>query len=236
MKLKQTDFNELRKIHTSFKPYKEMWYLARDFFFKETTWYNGFLSMFERDEFYHEINGACKNLLKIEKISFKERRHSAEIAKQLRAHYETLNPHLPLIIALRNPNLKLRHWNRLTEMTGIKLDANLAISLQDLLDQGVSKWIEDINEISDCASREQNLEDSLHKMREEWKQVAFEVHDFRDSGTYVLKKAEPIWELLDEQIVKTMVIASSPYVKFLKEEVGGWKSTLLRVQEILDYW
>jgi len=61
-------------------------------------------------------------------------------------------------------------------------------------------------------------------MKEEWRPIQFELNSFRDSETYVLKGAEPIWELLDEQIVKTMVIASSPYIKFLLNEVNTWKS------------
>jgi dynein heavy chain len=52
-------------------------------------------------------------------------------------------------------------------------------------------------------------------MRDEWKHVKFELSEFRSSGTYVLKGAEPIWDLLDEHIMKTMTIASSPYIKFL---------------------
>ena len=73
-------------------------------------------------------------------------------------------------------------------------------------------------------------------MREEWKSQIFDLGLFRDSGTYVLKSAEPIWELLDEQIVKTMVIASSPYIKFLLNEVNGWKNQLTRVQDVLEEW
>ena len=60
------------------------------------------------------------------------------------------------------------------------------------------KHQEEINEISDCASREQKLEDAIHKMRDEWRSIQFELQEFRDSETYVLKGAEPIWELLDE--------------------------------------
>ena len=66
-------------------------------------------------------------------------------------------------------------------------------------------------------------------MRDEWKAVMLELNEFRDSGTFVLKGAEPVWELLDEHIVKTMVIASSPYIKFLVGEVNSWKNQLIRV-------
>ena len=85
-------------------------------------------------------------------------------------------------------------------------------------------FIEDINEISDCSSRERKLEETMAKMREEWRHVKFELAEFRDSGTFVLKSAEPIWDLLDEHIMKTMTIASSPYIKFLLYEVNFWKN------------
>ena len=73
-------------------------------------------------------------------------------------------------------------------------------------------------------------------MRDEWRRVEFGLVEYRDSGTYLLHKPEPIWELLDEHILKTMVIASSPYVKFLQTEVTYWKQTLIRVQDILEEW
>jgi dynein heavy chain len=90
-------------------------------------------------------------------------------------------------------------------------------------------YVEEINEISDCASREKKLEDGIIKMRDEWKHIKFELAPFRESGTYVLKGAEPIWDLLDEHIMKTMSIASSPYVKFLINDVNYWKNTLIKV-------
>lgn len=33
-----------------------------------------------------------------------------------------------------------------------------------------------------------------------------------------------------------MVIASSPYIKFLFNEVNQWKNQLIKVQEILEDW
>lgn len=89
--------------------------------------------------------------------------------------------------------------------------------------------IEEINDISEIASRERKLEDAIFKMRDEWKHIKFDLAEFRDSGTYVLKGAEPIWDLLDEHIMKTMTIASSPYIKFLQSDVNYWKYTLIKV-------
>lgn len=80
------------------------------------------------------------------------------------------------------------------------------------------------------------MEDAISKMKDEWKPIIFELNPYRHSETFTLKGAEPIWELLDEHIVKTMVIASSPYIKFLLGEITAWKNLLIRVQEILEEW
>ena len=73
----------------------------------------GVLGGIEWDELTNEINKACTDLLKIEKINFKEKWSSAEIAKDLRKLYESFKPYLPLICALRNPTLKWRHWDKI---------------------------------------------------------------------------------------------------------------------------
>jgi len=45
-----------------------------------------------------------------------------------------------MICALRNPNLKLRHWKKLSEITKIhQLTEELDISLKDLIDKGILK-------------------------------------------------------------------------------------------------
>lgn len=73
-------------------------------------------------------------------------------------------------------------------------------------------------------------------MKDEWRNVMFRLADHEDSGTYLLHKPEPIWDLLDDHILKTMAIAGSPYVKFLRSEVTYWKTTLVRIQEVLEEW
>jgi dynein heavy chain len=75
--------------------------------------------------------------------------------------------------------------------------------------------LEDITDVSEIASREKKLEDAIQKMRDEWRNIKFELAPFRESETFILKGAEPIWDVLDDHIMKTMTIAASPYVKFL---------------------
>jgi len=73
-------------------------------------------------------------------------------------------------------------------------------------------------------------------MRDEWKLVKLTLVKFTKSDTYILQGVQPIWDLLDEHIQKTMLIASSPFAKHSMGEVLGWKQTLVKLQEILEEW
>lgn len=66
--------------------------------------------------------------------------------------------------------------------------------------------------------------------------MKFELALFRDSEVPILQGVQVIWDLLDEHIQKTMIIASSPYAKFFLSEALFWKSRLVKVQELLEEW
>jgi len=54
-------------------------------------------------------------------------------------------------------------------------------------------------------------------MKTEWSTIKFELTPFRDTGTYILRQLDPILDKLDEDLTKTMSIASSPFIKFLEK-------------------
>lgn len=96
--------------------------------------------------------------------------------------------------------------------------------------------VDEIIEISAIATKERQLESQLNKMNDEWKTVRFDLTPYRDSEVHILQGVQSIWDLLDEHIQKTMLIASSPYAKFFLSEALYWKSRLVKVQEILEEW
>lgn len=57
--LKKTDFSEVHKLKTDFMPFNTMWNLARDYFFKISTWMGGPLADFDREKITAEITNAC---------------------------------------------------------------------------------------------------------------------------------------------------------------------------------
>ncbi len=60
---------------------------------------------------------------------------------------------------MRNPALKPRHWAKIAEVTGVEFDQESnVLSLKKLLDNGIMEFKDQINEISEIASKEQSFE------------------------------------------------------------------------------
>lgn len=143
---------------------------------------------------------------------------------------------MPVLASLKNPDFKNVHFDILKKDYGIVIETTLSQSLAQLKEIGAIDIAGEIIEISAIATKERQLESQLNKMNDEWKTVRFELAEYRDSEVHVLQGVQSIWDLLDEHIQKTMLIASSPYAKFFLSEALYWKSRLVKVQEILEEW
>ena len=80
------------------------------------------------------------------------------------------------------------------------------------------------------------LEKQLAGMKEDWQPLAFEVKDYKNSGTSLIGGLDDIIALLDEHIVKTQTMRGSPFVKGILKECLEWEEQLKYGQSMLDEW
>ena len=75
--------------------------------------------------------------------------------------YEGFRPFLPLIVALRSPYLKMRHWVNIINLgkPPLEIEIDLHQSLETLVEMGIMDLIDEINEIAHFAARERKLEE-----------------------------------------------------------------------------
>lgn len=78
------------------------------------------------------------------------------------------------------------------------------------------------------------LEKSLHKMKEEWENLMFEMAHYRDTSFPILASCDEIQALLDDHIVKTLTMKGSVYVKPFEAELIEWEKKIHSVQDIID--
>lgn len=140
------------------------------------------------DKMPFDVQEACSVIFKLQKIDFKENHTALVICGELRKKFEEYRPYLPLVHALKNPNLMPRHYEIIRKLKDPEFEIyhDLQKSISDLCKIGVMDIIEEIAEVSDIASREKKLEDQIQKMHAEWKNLKFEMQEHKGSGTLIL--------------------------------------------------
>jgi dynein heavy chain len=109
------------------------------------------------------------------------------------------------------------------------MNKSMSASLEELLGRGLDGYFDVCQEINEKASRELALENAKFNMEREWDEVKFTLLPYKDTGTYILTDLEPIWDLLDDHIIKTASIITSPFVAFIEKEIGIWQAGLVKV-------
>ena len=112
---------------------------------------------------------------------------AAAVAEQMRERIGEFKQYVPLIVALRNPGLRARHWEEVSTKCGVAVKPSDDLTLHALVALKLSDHQEALEDISEFATKEHNLEKVLEKMEGEWAGVDLEVNDYRDTGTCILK-------------------------------------------------
>jgi dynein heavy chain, axonemal len=144
--------------------------------------------------------------------------------------------HLPLIVHLRNPGMKPRHWKKISERIGRTVVPSDMLSLMQLLEMGFSDHIPFIKEISEQASREYSLERAIDRMQNYWRHASFQFLEVTRAGSHVLAGVEDIMSTLDEHIVRTQTIRGHPSVKPIEDRAKRWEARLNMAQVVLEEW
>ncbi|ESO02212.1 hypothetical protein HELRODRAFT_65497 [Helobdella robusta] len=141
---------------------------------------------------------------------------------------------IPMIGILCNPGLKSRHWKLLSEIVGYDIEPDSGTTLRKMLKLDLDEFMDRFGTISTSATKEYMLEKALHKMKEEWENLQFNMATYRDTNVPILASCDEIQTLLDDHIVKTITMKGSVFVKPFESELIEWEQKIHLVQDILD--
>lgn len=160
------------------------------------------------------------------------------VVPQLKHKVEKMKEKLPVIIDLRNPTLKARHWTAIEQTVDATLvDLEIPLTLERLSELHVFDFGQEIQDISGQASGEAALETILKKVEDSWKTTEFVVLPHRDTkDVFILGGTDDIQVLLDDSTINIATIASSRYVGPLKSRVDDWQKQLALFNQTLEEW
>lgn len=217
-KLETTQYPQRKQIYDKLVPYKKLYDNGVEFLTKHELWMKSKVGTYEPEDIDSDVSQFYRIIYKLEKV-FSDRPLTQELAVNVLERIEEFKEHMPVIQTLGNPGLKPRHWAQISAIVGfpIKVDENL--TLEVIIDYGLEEYISQFEALSEAATKENNLEKNLNKMKFEWKDQEFSILSYRDTGTWILSAVDEIQVLLDDHIVKTQTMKNSPYIKPFQTEI-----------------
>lgn len=101
------------------------------------------------------------------------------IAEQLRLKIEKFKIYLPILESICRQGLTDRHWKQISEELGQPISPQTQSSLCAMIDVDVQRIVGRLEEISNAAGNEYELNLQLSVMQSEWKDISFELQPYR---------------------------------------------------------
>ncbi|XP_042305526.1 dynein axonemal heavy chain 6 [Sceloporus undulatus] len=232
-KVEVTKFEALEEVCAELKLKQLLWDSLCEWAILEEDWMECKFDSLDTESLNSQVSKYAKFVNQLEKGL-----PPNSIVPQLKEKVERMKEKVPVIIDLRNPCLKPRHWAILEQIVGAQLvDLENPLTLERLVDICAFDYSQEIQDVSGQASGEASLEAILKKVEDAWKTTEFIVLPHRDSkDVYILGGTDDIQVILDDSSINVATIASSRYVGPLKARVDEWQKQLSLFSQTLDEW
>ncbi|XP_062056155.1 dynein axonemal heavy chain 1 [Lepus europaeus] len=230
-----TNYDKLSRMVKEFQPYLDLWTTASDWLRWSESWMNDPLSAIEAEQLEKNVMESFKTMHKCVK-QFKDIPACQDVALDIRARIEEFKPYIPLIQGLRNPGMRNRHWEVLSNEININVRPKANLTFARCLEMNLQDHIESISKVAEVAGKEYAIEQALDKMEKEWSSILFNVLPYKETDTYILKSPDEASQLLDDHIVMTQSMSFSPYKKPFEQRINSWETKLKLTQEVLEEW
>ncbi|XP_013098623.2 dynein axonemal heavy chain 2 [Stomoxys calcitrans] len=141
---------------------------------------------------------------------------------------------LPLITALKNPCMRHRHWDSVRKLMEVNFDENSPkFTLELIIELDFQAFSEDIQDISNAATMELQIENGIKNIASIWRKQTFEMVLYRN-GIYKIKSVDECSQLLEEHMVQISSMKSTRFVEPFAAVVDYWEKTLSYISETLE--
>ncbi|XP_045684006.1 dynein axonemal heavy chain 6 [Phyllostomus hastatus] len=232
-KVEVSKFEDLEEVSAEVKLKQLLWDSLQEWDQLQEEWLKSKFDCLDPDVLNTQVSKYAKFVTQLEKGL-----PPNNVVPQLKYKVEKMREMLPVIVDLRNPTLKPRHWTAIEHTVDATLvDLETPLTLERLSELHVFDFAEEIQDISGQASGEAALETILKKVEDSWKTTEFVVLPHRDTkDVFILGGTDDIQVLLDDSTINIATIASSRYVGPLKTRVDDWQKQLALFNQTLEEW
>jgi len=226
----------LTKVLEEFSPLYVLWNLANDWMSAHTRWLDDPFPQVKPDIMSSSISQSSKKITKLKKELSSHPVLQEKVLYPLSDQIDKFKQHIPLVSKLRHPGIKTKHWEKISEIVGFSIIPSMDLTLQMFLDLNLGRWSTQISEIAAIAAQEYNIESSLDQMDAELQTKQFSTQEFRKTGTYILVQADDLISIIDDQLVTTQTLLTSPFIGPSKKRATDRLEFLRHCHRTLEAW
>ncbi|XP_037908989.1 dynein heavy chain 3, axonemal [Hermetia illucens] len=235
LQIDQSFFPVLIELIEKMEPIEKLWKTAYEFDKSYEIWFYQPFANMNADLIRSDVENMSKIMYKLSR-QMVGNPMAKRMAEQVRVKIDKFKVYLPVLDAICRQGLKPRHWESVSAKLGKPCNPELYPTLEAMVGADIMTIIPQLEEISNAAGKEYELNNQLVVMQGEWKDVEFEVFPYRDSDTYILAAVDDIQTLLDDHILKAQAMRGSPFIVALGAKADDWEDKLISMQDILDIW
>ncbi|KAG8348375.1 dynein heavy chain [Trypanosoma vivax] len=231
---KLTDYRNVFELEKEFKPYSDLWLTTYQWQDCYRRWHADPFDSLDHEEIESVVTTAFKTMTQLAK-TFKDKNATLRIVEEIRSKVEAFKTWVPIVTSLRQPGMKERHWKGLSEKLKMQLMPGETIMLLSDIEP-LLQHKDVIVPHCEVAAKEAQIEKALKDMRAKWESRVFVIEAYKATGTFILKDASEIVELLDEHLNITQQLQFSPFKAFYEEAITDWERSLNLISDILEQW
>ena len=150
-------------------PFRELWESVTTWRRNQPEWIDGPFLQLEAEEVAEYIRQCWRDMYRLIRIFDSDLFHEpVKVGERLKKAVEEFKLYLPLMIQLRNPDLRPRHWVEVSKELSVRIQVNHSLTLRLLLANGSMDVLESISDISLTSTLEVKFERSLDQLEAAW--------------------------------------------------------------------
>lgn len=232
-----TDYEDIGRVVKLFEPYAALWTTASEWVNLFDVWMKGRFVDLDAEDVEKKVDKYFNAITKASKYFVKMELHEqVTITNTIKNQVNDFRPEVPLLVALRNPGMRERHWEMIQTQLKIELMPIEEFSLERVLAFNLKNSQDLIFKIGESAAKEYQIEQALDKMEREWHGMDLQISNYKDTGTGVLKGIDDLNVVLDEQITMTQTIMFSAFKGPFEARIDEWNRKLCCISDLLEVW
>ncbi|EKX37595.1 hypothetical protein GUITHDRAFT_89621 [Guillardia theta CCMP2712] len=162
--------------------------------------------------------------------------------KSLRSTIRDTLAAVPVLSLLSHRAIQRRHWVQIMNTGGQQVSLwNLdpgSMKLKQILNLNLTSIQGDIDDICESAKKEQEMEDKVSSLSEQWNDRQLLFSDYNGGKSSILDPhgITELMETLDVSINDLLAISGSKTAEAISEDIETWLAKLSEVSEVMEMW